>query len=429
MRSHPRTRSNPCGRRLTFTVLALLALLVPWVRGARAAVPADPRAPVAGATQLILSSPLPFQVFQRRTRLSGAIAFKGDAAAGARLEVRISGASLAGALPGGWQRIPGPGSSRSFAANVAVPAGGPYTVEVRSTPPHAASSLVRVDHVGVGEVFVVSGQSNSTNYGEVLQRSETGMVSSFDGTAWAPADDPQPGVQDHSTRGSFIPAFGDELSRRYRVPIGIASVGHGSTSVRQWLPAGDPVSIMPTMTRYIVRDADGTLRSDGTLFRGMVARIRQLGPHGFRAVLWHQGESDSHQPAGHEIAASTYRRMMVRIIRASRREAGWQVPWLVAQATYHTPDDTSCPPIRDAQSSLWRPGLAEPGPDTDTLTGLLRQNLGKGTHLSDAGLKAHGQLWAQAVSRYLDRVAAQHGGARDRSSSHLLRRPATSARQ
>jgi hypothetical protein len=44
------------------------------------------------------------------------------------------------------------------------------------------------------------------------------------------------------------------------------------------------------------------------------------------------------------------------------------------------------------------------GPDTDTLTASYRQNGGKGTHLNDAGLKAHGLLWADKVSQYLDMI-------------------------
>jgi len=65
--------------------------------------------------------------------------------------------------------------------------------------------------------------------------------------------------------------------------------------------------------------------------------------------------------------------------------------------------DPSSPPIRDAQRSLW-PDLAIEGPDTDTLASPYRQNSGKGTHFNDAGLKAHGLLWADKVSQYLDAV-------------------------
>jgi hypothetical protein len=153
----------------------------------------------------------------------------------------------------------------------------------------------------VGEVFVVAGQSNSTNYGEAQQVTETGRVATFSGEAWRLANDPQPGVQDNSKKGSFIPSFGDALYRRYRVPIGVASVGRGSSSVRHWLPPGEPVEVMPVMKMYIVRGPDETLTNDGTLFNGMMTRIGQLGVHGFRAVLWHQGESDAHQPLKNEI--------------------------------------------------------------------------------------------------------------------------------
>jgi len=48
---------------------------------------------------------------------------------------------------------------------------------------------------------------------------------------------------------------------------------------------------------------------------------------------------------------------------------------------------------------LWASGIALERPDTDVLTGQNRQNNGTGTQLSDAGLKAHGLLWASAVDK------------------------------
>ena len=356
------------------------------------------------APSLAVSSPLEYEVFQRSTRLHGTILVSGIAPTAIRVDARVEGTSLEGPLPDKWQRLTLDRSSKQFTGQLVVIAGGFYSVEIKATNTSGPPTSLTVTNVGVGEVFVISGQSNSTNYGEVPQKTQTGMVTSFNGTQWVVANDPQPGVQDNSQKGSFIPSFGDALYRRYHVPIGIASVGHGSTSVRQWLPAGLPIEVMPTMTRYVKSDADGTLVSDGTLFDGMIARIHQLGGHGFRALLWHQGESDSHQPPAHDIDASTYRSMMVTLIHESRKEAGWDFPWIIAQATYHTPDDPACPPIRDAQRSLWQPGLALEGPDTDTLTAPYRQNGGKGTHLNDAGLKAHGLLWADKASQYLDTV-------------------------
>jgi len=210
-------------------------------------------------------------------------------------------------------------------------------------------------------------------------------------------------VQDNSKNGSFIPAFGDALYEKYRVPIGVACVGHGSTSVRQWLPKGERMTAEPTMTRFVTGVGPGVWESSGQLFDGMMRRIQQLGPRGFRALLWHQGESDAHQTPEHDITAAEYRRLLELVIRASRREAGWDFPWMVAQASYHTPDDPRCQPIREAQASLWKAGIALEGPDTDQLTGDNRQNGGRGVHFSDQGLQAHGRLWAEKVEQWLDR--------------------------
>ena len=392
--------------RLTFVLIAAISF-----------IPA-----LAQDASVTISSPLEYQVFQRSTRLRGNILVSGSALTATHVEVRVEGTSIKGPLPGRWQRLALDPAKKQFSGQIPVIAGGFYTVEIKATNGVGRPTLLTVPNVGVGEVFVISGQSNSTNYGEVLQRTQTGMVTSFSGTKWSLANDPQPGVQDESQKGSFIPSFGDALYRRYHVPIGIASVGHGSTSVRQWLPADAPVYVMPTMTRYVRTRADGTLVSDGTLFVGMMLRIRQLGDHGFRALLWHQGESDSHQPAGHDIDASTYRSMMVSLIHASRKDAGWNFPWFVGQATYHTPDDPSCPPIREAQRSLWQTNLALQGPDTDALTAPYRQNGGKGTHLNDAGLKSSRALMGRqgiAVPRRNSALTGRQRFLRFSSSSRV----------
>jgi hypothetical protein len=354
-------------------------------------------------THIHLTSPLDFEVFQRRSREEGRISISGRSELQVdRVEARVSGQSLTGPVSARWHKLQLNRTTGEFHAELNVGAGGFYNIEVRARHGSRDVGTATVPHVGVGEVFVISGQSNSTNYGEVPQVTETGMVTTFSGESWRLANDPQPGVQDSSKKGSFIPSFGDALYRKYRVPIGVASVGHGSTSVRQWLPAGEAVEVMPTMTKYVTQNSDGALVSDGTLFDGMMRRIESFGPHGFRAVLWHQGESDSHQKPAHEIAGETYRRMLEEVILSSRKQAGWDIPWFVANVSYGNPETPSSPEIREAQQSLWRSGVALQGPDTDALGPAYRQNGGKGVHFSDAGLRAHGLLWAHQVEIYLD---------------------------
>jgi hypothetical protein len=358
-----------------------------------------------GSTAIALSSPLDYQVFQRSARLKGTIEVRGHADVTAdRAEARLTGNSFTGPLSGKWMRLKLDRATGDFNAALRTTPGGLYRLDVRLW--HGCDKIAEttVPHVGLGEVFVVAGQSNATNYGEVKQETQTGMVVAFNGETWRLANDPEPGVQDTSKNGSFMPPFGDMLYARYHVPIGLAPVGHGSTSVRQWLPAGSQVFVMPTMTRFITRNARNELVSDGTLFDGMMKRIGALGKHGFRALLWHQGESDAHQAPEHSITAEQYKEMMMELIRDSRRQAGWNFPWIVAEATYHSPKDPADPELEQAQRSLWRSGIALEGPNTDSLGSEYRQNHGAGVHFSDAGLKAHGTLWAQAVERTLDSV-------------------------
>lgn len=373
-------------RRRTFLQLALLSLLV-----------------LSAHAQLTLTSPREWQVFQRQTKTQGKIAITGHVAGLVdRVEARITGASINGDLPDLWRRLKLQKASGDFGVVLTLPSGGFYNVEVRASHAGAATFATSIAHVGIGEVFVISGQSNATNWGEQRQSPQTGMVTAFDGTTWRPADDPQPGTQDNSVKGSFIPPFGDELYRRYHVPIGIVSVGRGATSIRQWLPAGARADVLPATSKFIVNDPKRGLIGDGTLFNVMTQRLRLLGPHGFRMLLWDQGQSDSSLPPEHTISGERFRQMTELVIRTCRKQVGWKFPWMNAQGTYMSREHPSDPAIQSAQQALWQSGLTLEGPNTDLLTGMNREKNGTGVHYSDTGLKAVAAAWAQHVSTYID---------------------------
>src|SRR6185436_4824825 len=104
-----------------------------------------------------------------------------------------------------------------------APAGGWHRLEIRARSDDALLAESVVEHFGVGEVFVVAGQSNSANHGAEKQSPKTDKVSAFDGQRWQPALDPQPGAS--GTGGSFMPAFGDAIAEKFRVPVGIVACG------------------------------------------------------------------------------------------------------------------------------------------------------------------------------------------------------------
>ena len=348
---------------------------------------------VAEPVVLQIDSPRDHQVVQRMSRREGIVHVSGPAPAGAeKIEVQLA----ADWTPAAINKTDG-----KFAADITVPPGGWYVCRARATANGKLLATAEVPHVGVGEVFVVAGQSNSANHGEEKQTTQTGLVSAFDGDHWRPAHDPQPGAS--GTGGSFMPPFGDAVAQRCKVPVGLVACGIGGTSVREWLPKGVTFPRPPTVLDRVQQLPSGAWESKGDAYAVFTARMKQLGPHGFRAVLWHQGESDANQQdATRTLPGALYREYLEHIIHDSRRAIGWDAPWFVAQVSYHVPGDEASPDIRAAQASLWKDHVALEGPDTDALRGPLREQNGQGVHFSGLGLREHAARWAAKVIPWIE---------------------------
>ena len=299
-----------------------------------------------------------------------------------------------------WENANGEWKDERFVARLRVRAGGWHTLEVRDsrTPDHRS----QVVQFGVGEVFVVAGQSNSGNYGEIKQLTKTRLVSAFDfdNKKWQLAIDPQPGAGGRG--GSIMPLLGDALSKKLNLPIGIIAYGQGGTSVREWLPQGSRFPNPPTVENKVRKINDGEWESLGKIYPGFIERMKVFGKNGFRAVLWHQGESDANQKdPTRTLSGPLYEKYLTQLILKTRADLEWDVPWFVAQATYHVPGDEADPNIRTAQAALWKNGVALEGPDTDQLKGKLRERDGQGVHFSGPGLEAHADAWFEKVSPWL----------------------------
>jgi hypothetical protein len=350
---------------------------------------------------ITLQSPLDYQVLQRATREKGAMRISGELAGFGNTKFDLEARLIVQGKPSEWRKISKNVSTVSFNDDWDAPAGGWHRFECRAILGDNVLAESVIDHVGIGEVFVIAGQSNSANYGAEKQNVRTGLVAAFDGKHWRIADDPQPGAS--GSGGSFIPPFGDAIANRFHVPVGIVACGVGATSVREWLPRGSTFPNPPALTNNVRQLQDGTWESKGTIFTTFTERMKQLGSRGFRAVLWHQGESDTNQDdPTRTLPGKFYREYLEKLINDSRREIGWNSPWFVAQASYH-PGDEASPDIRAAQASLWKDGIALEGPDSDALKDAFRDDRGKGVHFSGPGLREHAAKWVEKVAPWLEK--------------------------
>jgi hypothetical protein len=359
------------------------------------------------AATFTLVAPLPWQVVQRsqaaaadggetlergsatvRVVLSGAMLADVGGAADIRVlrssVSRTTGAAFAGVdststawQPLSWVR---PAVATSAAAQVTaevmIAAGGWYRVEVRWRGREGSTHLAAVEPIGVGEVFLVAGQSYATNTNdERLQVTDPGRrVSAFNvetGT-WRIADDPQP-APDRSLDGSIWPPVGDQLARELGVPIGFVNVAVGGTSTLQWMPA-EQLSLR-------LHDAGRTLGR-------------------FRAVLWQQGESDVLA----DTSLDDYVDRLREIRAAAVAEWGFAPPWICALSTHHPtvyrkPEAEAR--IREAIMRVSRlPGFVL-GPDTDQLQGPHRGGPQSRRHFSGLGQRRSADLWVDVLLRQL----------------------------
>lgn len=264
----------------------------------------------------------------------------------------------------------------AMTATVRVPAGW-HWLHVQCRKGKEFTHYGFTNPFGVGEVFVVAGQSYATNTNDekLTVTDKQKRVVAFDSAkhTWGVANDPQP-APDGSNHGSIWPPVGDALVKQFGVPVGFANVAVGGTATSQWAPGGE-------------------------LHKRLVATGKELGR--FRAVLWQQGESD--------VIAKTTTEKYVANVRAIRHAAAteWkqQPPWLLAKSTHHPTvynDPEGEGRIRKAIDELAaRPGF-RPGPDTDTLTGANRGDAKSHRHFSAQGQANAAKMWADVLTKHLN---------------------------
>lgn len=275
-----------------------------------------------------------------------------------------------------WQPVEVTATEQELKWVIEVPAGGWYRLQLRCVEGDETTAAGAIEPIGVGEVFVVAGQSYAGGHNdEVLKVTDAAQaVSTYDWETktWRIAHDPPPHNGDG---GSIWPALGDMLSPTLRGPVAFVNVSVGATSTTKWMP-------------------------DGPLHKRLVQVGREIGR--FRAVLWQQGESDVIENTPTE----TYIKNMREIRDAAAEALHFEAPWLLAKSTLHPTvynDPLGERRIRRGTDQLWKHAGFAPGPDTDLLGGDNRGDAKSKRHFSGLGQRRAALLWFVAIWNQLQR--------------------------
>jgi hypothetical protein len=316
--------------------------------------------PTPGELNVTIEAPMPRAVYQRHEGNVGQVPVRGVLRVPAdRVEARVA--------EGEWAVVSAAPDALVFDGRFTAPAGW-HRVEIRAFDDDTLVAETEVEPVGVGEVFITAGQSNSANHGSTPLTPVDPRVNARNQVGWQPAADPQPVATGNG--GSPWSALGDLLAARFDVPIGLLSVGVGGTTVGQWQPAA----------------ADA-------LYARLTWALGVVGLDGARAVLWHQGESDARSGTSAEL----YAMQLDTLIRQSRNDAGWAVPWIIARVGFlpGTPQPAIDAVIQGQQSVIEADPLVYEGPETDDLLGdAWRYDQ---VHFNEAGLREHARRWNERI--------------------------------
>ncbi len=289
-----------------------------------------------------------------------------------------------------WKTIDANIGKGTFLGELSYITGGWYQLEVRAMVSGIqVGPISTVSKVGVGEVFIVSGQSNA-------QGGRPPMGGFFDNSSYGSTDDrvncinlidenplsfpKYPKISQLIANTEIAPQghtawcwgmLGDKIVKELNVPVLFFNCGVGGTRIRQWQNSakGEQVydyysNIIPPMGWPYIH-LKKSLNYYGSIF-------------GVRAVLWQQGEDD----AAINTNFLDYKSDLEQLITKSREHFGKNISWVVSKTSrskFGVNDN-----IRMAQQSVIdNIGFnVFQGPETD--------NIQPSTSLRDDGVHFHG---------------------------------------
>ena len=305
--------------------------------------------PLFAFAQLQISHPMPRLVVQRGTDGTGKLYISGRLTGAVdRVEARLTPVSAGQGTDTGWQTVQTNPVNNLFLGYV-TGAGGWYILTVRTMVGANTTAQETVQPVGIGEVFITAGQSNSRGMSidDNDLGANTGRVTTIDSInhsyppgaqALVSSGDPSPVPVFKSltaTRRIFPMSesswawgeLGDYLVNRYNIPVAFYSVGWDSSTIENWINTANGI---PACNRYYCVENWPNLQPYTNL-KNVLTYYASIA--GVRAILWHQGEAEYGDATSGSIPE--YANRLTALIQKTRQDFGGQnIPWMVARTSF-----------------------------------------------------------------------------------------------
>ena len=275
--------------------------------------------------------------------------------------------------------------------------GGWYTLDVRISLGSTIVAATQIAHVGIGEVFIIAGQSNGQGFdnfgGPGAQDDRVSTIDYTNLNETEVHDLPYPHFAHLDEHTNIAPRgisswswgrLGDLITSKLKVPVLFYNVAWYSSSVGNWVESinGTAYSVYVPGVPY---EPAGMPYGN---FRSVIQRYTPI--TGLRGVLWDQGEA--------EVKAGTdtekYYQLLKTLIETSRNESGKNISWMVSLTSYDNVNGINTKTVEGQKKVISTVSNVFQGPNTDIIQ-IPRSNSagGGGVHFDGDGLIQLAEAW------------------------------------
>ncbi|QIP17561.1 T9SS type A sorting domain-containing protein [Spirosoma aureum] len=276
--------------------------------------------------------------------------------------------------------------------------GGWYRLEIQAFSGGAIVGSDVIRKIGVGEVFIITGQSNAQgfqNFGAVGAADDRVNCVTYDNsTANSLADPPAPSFQQLGAASLIGPrgqsawcwgVLGDLIAKQYNVPVLFINTAWEATIIKNWVESSNNQTTLKWFNSQPF--------PAGMPYANLLIALRYYcSLQGLRAVLWQQGENDNFPIHS---TRKVYADDMQYLINKTRSDTDRYPAWVLARSSYNTGQVSE--DIIQAQNDVINTynNNVFAGPFTDNIQ--IPRYEGD-VHFGGDGLKQLGQAWFNSLN-------------------------------